>query len=95
MNTLQLASLLMLIAVVSACETVCSYGAGDGFGYCDYSCNTDSGGHNSASDYTYNFAAALRGNGYDCHVEGSAESTVHCNSMNNCRSHSWKAGNDC
>lgn len=80
---------------IEACEQVCFYGNGDGNGYCDYWCKSDSGGHNSASDYAYNFASALRRNGFDCSVVGSAESSVHCNNMYGCKGHSWYAGNDC
>jgi hypothetical protein len=69
---------------VEACEQVCFYGNGDGQG--------DSGGHNSGSDYAYNFKNAL---GHGCSVEGSAETSIHCPGMTNCQSHSWWAGSDC
>ncbi|KAL1914329.1 uncharacterized protein VTP21DRAFT_9022 [Calcarisporiella thermophila] len=75
----------MLVAVTQACETLCWYTSGEGYGYCDYACK---GGHN----FAYNFASALRRNGYKgCSVVGSAETDVHCNNMSGCKSHTWKS----
>ncbi|KAI8065490.1 hypothetical protein BC940DRAFT_304238 [Gongronella butleri] len=85
-------TLAAMAGVTLACEQVCFYGAGDGQGYCDYWCQGDSGGHNSGTDYAYNFKDAL---GQGCTVEGSAETSVHCPGMTNCHSHSWWAGSDC
>ncbi|ORX51970.1 hypothetical protein DM01DRAFT_1336960 [Hesseltinella vesiculosa] len=89
------AVLVMLISLTLACETVCFYASGNGYGYCDYYCKKDSGGHNGASTYAYAFAKGLRAKGYRCSVVGSAESDVHCDSMTKCTTHTWKAGSDC